>query len=342
MKNNKPTSGRRFARYLKRFSNVRLLVVGDLMLDHYIWGRVERISPEAPVPVVAVSNESIHLGGAANVAQNIVSLGGKVDLCGVIGKDDFGGRILRELKRVKIKTDGIIPDAERPTTKKTRVIAHNQQVVRFDRERRQAVSDEVRRAVLEFIGRRVRHVDGIVVSDYAKGLITEDLMREVIGLAHQHGVRTMVDPKVAHMPFYKGVDLITPNAMEALGAAGLEGLPAGPAGASSDDLDRAGRILLDRLGCQAVLITRGEQGMSLFESNGKTTHIPTVAREVFDVTGAGDTVIAALALGLCAGARMPEAAVLANHAAGLVVEIVGTTAVQQAQLARFLREGAAS
>jgi D-beta-D-heptose 7-phosphate kinase/D-beta-D-heptose 1-phosphate adenosyltransferase len=303
------------------------------MLDHYIWGRVDRISPEAPVPVVAVSNESIHLGGAANVAQNVVSLGGRVELCGVVGNDEFGGRILRELKRLMIRTEGIILDGDRPTTKKTRVIAHNQQVVRFDREQRQAVSEKVRRGILKFVGRSIRRVDGLVISDYAKGVISADLMRELIGLAHQNRVPIVVDPKVSHMPYYKGVHVITPNIAEAFGAAGLEHASHG----SDDDLMRAGRTLLERLGCQAVLITRGEHGMSLFENNGKVTHIPTVAREVYDVTGAGDTVIATMAMGLCAGAPMRDAAILANYAAGIVVGIVGTATVQQAQLTHFLR-----
>jgi D-glycero-beta-D-manno-heptose-7-phosphate kinase len=331
--NHRPADIRRLVRYFKHFEDVRLLVIGDIMLDHYIWGRVDRISPEAPVPVVAVSNESIHLGGAANVAQNVVSLGGKVDLCGVIGKDDFGDRILRELKRLKIRTEGVVLDGERPTTKKTRVIAHNQQVVRFDREERQALPERIRRNILEFVTGRIRHLDGLVISDYAKGVISAELMKELIGLAHQNGVRIIVDPKVSHMPFYKGVHVITPNMIEACGAAGVEH----GSGGLEDDLLMAGRILLDRLGCQGVLITRGEHGMSLFESDGKVTHIPTVAREVYDVTGAGDTVIATMALGLGSGAAMREAAILANYAAGIVVGIVGTATVQRSQLSHFLQ-----
>ena len=338
VRNHRPANMGRLVRYFKQFENVRLLVVGDVMLDHYIWGRVDRISPEAPVPVVAVSNESVHLGGAANVAQNVVSLGGNVELCGVIGKDDFGGRFLRELKRLKIRTDGIVVDPDRTTTKKTRVIAHNQQVVRFDREQRQPVSEKVRRAILEFVGRRIRRADGLVISDYAKGVISSELMSDLIGLAHQSRVRIIVDPKVSHMPYYKGVHVITPNTAEAFGAAGLEHGSHG----SEDDLKRAGRTLLDRLGCQAVLITRGEHGMSLFENNGKVTHIPTVAREVYDVTGAGDTVIATMAMGLCAGASMRNASILANYAAGIVVGIVGTATVQRAQLTHFLRGRAPS
>ena len=337
-RNHPPADVGKLVRFFKHFSDVRLLVIGDVMLDHYIWGRVDRISPEAPVPVVAVSKESIHLGGAANVAQNVVSLGGTVELCGVIGRDDYGGRILRELERLKIRTDGMIPDPDRPTTKKTRVIAHNQQVVRFDREHRGAVSEKIRRAVLEFVERRIRRVDGLIISDYAKGLVSAELMKELIGLAHENRVRVIVDPKVSHIPLYRGVDLITPNTAEALGATGLNHGPH----ESEDELARAGRILLDRLDCRAVLITRGEHGMSLFERTGKVTHIPTVAREVYDVTGAGDTVIATMALGLCAGAPMREAAVLANYAAGIVVGIVGTATVQRAQLTHFLRGRAPS
>lgn len=327
---NRAAGRRRLIRYLHRFADARLLIVGDVMLDHYIWGHVDRISPEAPVPVVAVSNESVHLGGAANVAQNAVSLGGKVELCGIIGRDDFGGRILRELKRLKIRTDGILIDRDRPTTKKTRVIAHSQQVVRFDREERLEVSERVRNSLLEFIARKIRHVDGVVISDYAKGVITAELMKEVIGLAQQHRIRVIVDPKVSHMPYYQGVQVITPNTSEAITAAGLEQ-------ASTNDLSRAGRILLNRMGCEAVLITRGEHGMSLFEIDGRITHIPTVARGVYDVTGAGDTVIATLALGLCAGAGMREAAILANYAAGIVVGIVGTSTVPKARLLQYLQ-----
>ncbi|HTN44510.1 MAG TPA: D-glycero-beta-D-manno-heptose-7-phosphate kinase [Nitrospiria bacterium] len=330
-----PDRVERLVQYCQRFPKVRLMVVGDVMLDHYIWGGVDRISPEAPVPVVAVSNESIHLGGAANVAHNVVSLGGKVELCGVIGKDDFGGRILRELKRLKIGTEGLRVDPDRPTTKKTRVIAHNQQVVRFDREQRLAVSEKIRRALFEFIGRRIRRVDGVVVSDYSKGVITGELMKDLIGLAQHHGVPIIVDPKVGHMSYYKGVQVITPNTIEAFGAAGLETR-------SEEDLMRAGQILLERLECRAVLITRGEHGMSLFEKDGKVTHIPTVAREVYDVTGAGDTVIATLALAMGAGAEMRDAALLANYAAGIVVGIVGTAPVQRARLAQVLRERTSS
>jgi len=326
----RPAELRRLGSYIRRFENVRLLIVGDLMLDHFIWGRVERISPEAPVPVVAVANESIHLGGAANVAQNAVSLGGKIELCGVIGRDDFGGRILRELKRLKIRTDAILVDRDRPTTKKTRVIAHNQQVVRFDREERTDIPEKLRNSLLDFVSRKIRHANGLVISDYAKGVISAELMKELIGLAQQHHVRVIVDPKVIHMPFYKGANVITPNTSEAFAAAGLEQ-------GSGDDLVRAGRILLSRMGCEAVLITRGEHGMSLFEQDGRIAHIPTVAREVYDVTGAGDTVIATMALGLGAGAQMRDAAVLANHAAGIVVGIVGTSTVPRSRLLQFLQ-----
>lgn len=325
-------NSKNLVRALKKFSKLRLMVVGDIMLDHYIWGHVERISPEAPVPVVSVARESMHLGGAANVAHNIISLGGKVDLCGVIGKDDFGGRILQEMKDMKLKTDGLCIDRTRPTTKKTRVIAHNQQVVRFDRELREAVSDKLQDGMIAFVRRRISQVNGIVVSDYSKGVLTQEVMSELIGLAHQYRIPIMVDPKVNHMAFYKGVHIITPNHGEAIGAAGT-------GDASEDGLSRTGSILLDRLGCEAVLITRGEHGMSLFERDGEVTHIPTVAQEIYDVTGAGDAVIGTMAMAICAGCNLKEAAVMANYAAGIVVGIVGTATVQRSTLERFIKVG---
>ena len=326
---------RNLAGYLGRFKDVRLLVIGDVMLDHYIWGRVDRISPEAPVPVVEVTRESVHLGGAANVAHNIVSLGGQADLCGLIGADDVGRRIRSELAGLRIGVDGLATDRSRPTTQKTRVIAHSQQVVRFDREQRREIPPAVERRLLSVIRRRIGRAHGVVVSDYAKGVVTESLMSELIGMAEGRRIPVLVDPKVSHIQYYKGARVVTPNASEALGAAGIEDR-------TEEGLMRAGRTLLARLGAQAVLVTRGEQGMSLFEKTGGTTHIPTVAREVYDVTGAGDTVIATLALAFGAGAPIKEAAVLANCAAGIVVGIVGTATVPRATLARFIQERAAS
>lgn len=318
--------------YIKKFRTGKILVVGDLILDQYIWGQVSRISPEAPVPVVTVSSETIQLGGAANVSNNIRSLGGRVDLCGVVGTDEGGRQFMKILERQGIGCDGILTDQSRPTTRKTRVVAHNQQLVRFDTEKTDAISGVLEARICRYVAACIRSASALVVSDYAKGVVTPRVMADLTDLAHRHGIPVIVDPKVAHISRYKGVTVITPNHLEAVQAAGLHG---------NDEatLLEAGRQLHQRLSCQAVLVTRGERGMSLIEGVGKVTHIPTVARQVFDVTGAGDTVVAALALALAAGASMRQAAILANQAAGIVVGMVGTGTVTAAQLDEALLHG---
>jgi D-beta-D-heptose 7-phosphate kinase/D-beta-D-heptose 1-phosphate adenosyltransferase len=317
---------------LKKFRNAKVLVVGDLILDQYVWGGVSRISPEAPVPVVTVSSETLQLGGAANVSNNIRALGGRVDLCGVIGGDEAGRQFLAVLERQDLGRDGILTDRDRPTTKKTRIVAHSQQLVRFDVERCAGISGVLEARLIRYVAACIRSAKALVVSDYAKGVVTPRLMADLTALAHRYGIPVIVDPKVAHIGRYKGATVLTPNHLEAVQAAGLHG----------DDeatLLEAGRQLYQRLGCQAVLITRGEHGMSLVEAGGRVTHIPTVARQVFDVTGAGDTVVATLALALAAGASMAQAARIANHAAGIVVGMVGTGTVTAAQLDEALAHG---
>ena len=318
--------------YLKKFKNGKVLVIGDLILDHYIWGQVSRISPEAPVPVVAVASETLQLGGAANVSNNIKALGGRVDLSGVIGTDEGSRQFLQVLEGQGIGHDGILTDRARPTTKKTRVVAHSQQLVRFDLERCEAISGALEARICQYVATCIRSASVLVVSDYAKGVVTPRVMSDVLDLAHRHHVPVIVDPKVPHISRYKGATVITPNHLEALQAAGVHG-------EDEATLLEAGRQLFQRLGCQAILITRGERGMSLFEEGGRVTHIPTVARQVFDVTGAGDTVVATLALALAAGAPMRQAAMLANYAAGVVVGMVGTAAVSAAQLDEAISHG---
>jgi D-beta-D-heptose 7-phosphate kinase/D-beta-D-heptose 1-phosphate adenosyltransferase len=318
--------------YIKQFRHGKILVVGDLILDQYIWGRVNRISPEAPVPIVTVSSETLQLGGAANVSNNVRSLGGRVDLCGVIGADEGGRQFLRVLESQGIGRDGVLTGQDRPTTKKTRVVAHNQQLVRFDTEKSEAISGVLEARISRYVAACIRSASALIVSDYAKGVVTPRVMADLTDLAARHGIPVIVDPKVAHIGRYKGVTVITPNHLEAVQAAGLHG-------EDEVTLLEAGRQLHQRLGCRAVLITRGERGMSLVEGNGKVTHIPTVARQVFDVTGAGDTVVATLALALSAGASMRQAAMLANHAAGIVVGMVGTGTVTAAQLEEALLHG---
>ena len=313
---------------LTEFKKRKILIIGDLILDRYIWGKVGRISPEAPVPVVEVTKEEFLLGGASNVANNIISLGGHATIVGVTGKDTAGEIIVRMLKEKGVHCEGVFCSS-RPTTVKTRVIAHNQQVVRFDREKKDVVESKVFRLMLEYIHSSVRNHDAVIISDYKKGVICPELLREVLKHTKTRKIFVSVDPKIGHFHWYKNVSFITPNVVEASIASGIE---------IKDEktLIRAGRALLKKILCDAVLVTRGEFGMSLFKKD-KVIHIPTVARHVYDVTGAGDTVIATFTLSHAAGARLEEAAVIANHAAGIVVGEVGTAVVTSDQLRKSLR-----
>src|SRR5262249_2530798 len=265
-----------------RFATARLLVIGDLMLDQFIWGRVERISPEAPVPVVHVTAESVHLGGAANVVHNIRALGGRAAACGIVGRDAAGGRVLAELKRIGAGTAGVVASRGAVTVRKTRVIAHSQQVVRFDREAPEVGNRAAARLVRD-LEQHVRDVDAVVLSDYGKGVINADLLAMLARARARHGFRLIVDPKQPNFAHYHDITLATPNQLEAAQAAGVE---------IRDDagLLSAGRRLLERWNAEAILITRGEQGMTLLERRGGVYAFPTATRQVFDVTGAGDTV----------------------------------------------------
>jgi len=312
-----------YKKILSRFKDRNILVIGDIILDHYIWGRVSRISPEAPVPVVEVTKESFLLGGAANVAHNIVSLGGRASVIGMNGQDVAGEALMNILKQRGVNCDGIFTE-NRPTTVKTRVIAHNQQVVRFDREDKKYVDGKILKGLLGYINSVLLRYDAVIVSDYQKGMISAELISDIVKKARPKEMFIAVDPKVGHFDFYKGVSLVTPNVMEASNGSNVE---------IRDDktLLKAGKRLMKKLSCRAVLITRGEHGMSLFEKR-KVTHIPTVARKVYDVTGAGDTVISACTLAHASGATLEEAAVIANHAAGIVVGEVGTAVASAEQI----------
>jgi D-beta-D-heptose 7-phosphate kinase/D-beta-D-heptose 1-phosphate adenosyltransferase len=312
-----------------KFNKTGVLVLGDVIVDHYIWGKVKRISPEAPVPVVEVSEENLRLGGAANVAHNIASLGGKVFISGVVGKDGMGEVLLSKMREKGINTEGIVIDSQRPTIVKTRVIAHNQQVVRFDREIKSDVSGKTRSSILKYVKERLPEIKAVIISDYCKGVITKSFVKGLLGSVGT-GVFVAVDPKVGHFDYYKDVSIITPNIDEASAGSGIE---------ITDDksLVTAGRILLKKTRCKAVLITRGSKGMTIFDSAGKEIHIPTFARDVYDVTGAGDTVIAAFTLCHAAGAGLKDAAIFANHAAGAVVGEVGTAVVTPDMIASSIR-----
>ena len=300
----------------KKFKRTGILVIGDLMIDRYIWGKVKRISPEAPVPVVEVTNENLLLGGAANVAHNILSLGGKVYVAGTVGSDYTGKILIDKFRESGISTDGIVIDKDRPTTVKTRVIAHSQQMVRFDKEMKSDISLSTSSLIIDYVKTCLPAIQGIIISDYCKGLITGALIKKILNLTDSKKC-VSVDPKIGHFNYYSGVSLITPNINEASFGSGIDIV-------DEKTLTSAGNMLLKKLRCKAVIITRGDEGMSLFEKNGKVTHIPTCAREVYDVSGAGDTVIAALTLSHSAGAVLKDAAIIANHAAGVVVGKVGT------------------
>jgi rfaE bifunctional protein kinase chain/domain len=320
----------KLAKIIDRFPKTRVLVVGDVVMDHYVWGSVSRISPEAPVPVVNVTRETVLLGGAANVVNNIRSLGGEVGICGVIGHDEAGKQLQHLLHTQGIRTDGLIVEPSRPTTIKTRVIAHHQQVVRFDRETKEGISRETHRRIFDHVTEQAgKGLEAIIISDYCKGVVTQGIVRDIVRLAKKRGIIVSVDPKVSHFGIYSGVTILTPNTKEASLGSRIEI-------EDEESLLRAGRGLLKRLSCAAVLITRGEHGMSLFEKGGRITHIPTVAREVFDVTGAGDTVISTLTLAMAAGAKISDAAKLSNYAAGIVVGVVGTATVSPEQLKQMI------
>jgi len=317
----------KYSKILKEWKKKKILVIGDLILDRYIWGKVSRISPEAPVPVVEVSHENFLLGGAANVAHNIVSLGGHATIVGIAGRDRSGDIIKTMMEEKGIHCEGIIWGS-RATTVKTRVIAHNQQVVRFDREDKTKANGKVLKGILGYMEDVLSEHEAVIISDYKKGVVSADLMREILKKTKPKKIFLSVDPKVGHFHCYRHVSLITPNVSEASIASGIDIKDEG-------SLVEAGQLLLRKLLCDAVLITRGEHGMSLFRGNS-VVHISTVAKNVYDVTGAGDTVIAAFTLARTAGATMEEAAVFANHAAGIVVGEVGTAVVTPEQLRKSL------
>ncbi len=310
---------------MERFPALCILAVGDIMLDRFIWGEVNRISPEAPVPVVEVLEETRLLGGCANVAHNVAALGGNALVGGVVGEDPAGHSLIHLFHNLGISTEGIIVEPQRHTTTKTRIIARNQQVVRFDREDRTPIRPGSLHNIQAFTQKNLPRIHGIVVSDYAKGVVTLPFMDRLKAQAGASAIPVMVDPKVEHVDLYRDVAVITPNHHEASQMAQVRIT-------DEESLLRAGRQLMERLACDSVLITRGKAGMTLFLRDGTVDHIPTVARRVFDVTGAGDTVIATLSLAMAAGLDPREAAILANAAAGIVVGEVGTSVVTMEQL----------
>lgn len=313
---------KQYGRIVRKFKDCSILVIGDVMLDKYIWGKVDRISPEAPVQVVEVQKESYAPGGASNVANNVAALSGQVKILGVTGEDEAAQILRKEMESRFIEPILLVED--RPTIMKVRVMGQSQQLLRIDYEKRSRIEDKTQRKILQAVEGLSREIQCVVISDYGKGLVNGDLMESLIPALRGRGVKVIVDPKPRNMKFFRGVDLITPNNREAAAFAGIEE-------ESEEQLRKIGAKIVRQLEANC-LITRGEKGMTLFETGGGITNIPTTARQVYDVTGAGDTVIATLALSLAAGAGFLDAAVIANHAAGVVVGKVGTATLDSDEL----------
>jgi len=322
----------RLKEILSGFSNGRVLVIGDLMVDEYLWGNVDRISPEAPVQVVEVKRENRSLGGAGNVIANLVSLGGKVDLAGVVGNDSDGDWIIQQMKGLGVGHELLIRDPNRPTIKKTRVIAVNQQVVRIDRETKQSLSPNAEEYLLDCIKKEIYGWEAIILSDYGKGLLTPHFLKRIISLGKRRGIKVIIDPKGDDFKRYKGAYLITPNKKEAFQGMGL--------GEYKDiDIGELGKTMIMQLDLKGLIITLGAEGMYVFTQEEEPRVIPTRAREVYDVSGAGDTVAATISLSLLSGADLKMAAEIANLAAGIVVGKIGTATVTQEELLTYMDKG---
>ena len=306
-------------------TELNCLVIGDLMLDEYLWGKTDRISPEAPVQVVDVIREELRLGGAGNVVNNLTDLGAQVTVCSVIGQDANGRSLLAAFNQRGVSTGAVFPDSERQTSRKTRVVAANQQIVRIDRESRQPLSKEIEDSVSHWINQHASSFKVILLSDYRKGVLTDRIISSVIKTAQQSHIPVLVDPKGIDYSRYHGATILTPNRKEAEAASGIR---------ITDEasLAAAAAAIMNSAGLDYLLITRSEEGMSLFSKHDQPVHIPTVAREVFDVSGAGDTVLASLAIGIAAGMTFTEAACLANVAAGIAVGKLGTSTVTPAEI----------
>lgn len=321
---------RALKRLVGRFPGTRVLVIGDLMLDQFVWGDVSRISPEAPVPIVRVRRQEGRPGGAGNVVTNVVALGGRADACGLVGDDLAGRALATALATAGGGLTGVVRSRAIATTAKTRVIAHSQQVVRFDQDPDAgSLPARVATRLRAWVAANARRYQVIVVSDYGKGVVTPELLADLAALRKRHGFAYVIDPKRPNFAHYRGASLVKPNLGEASVAAGIDI-------EDRASLTSAGSELLRRWEADAILISRGEEGMSLFKPKTRAQHFPTAAQEVYDVTGAGDTVLATCALALASGGSFEEAARLANQAAGVAVGKVGTATVTARELVRAL------
>lgn len=321
----------RLLKILENFKGKKILVIGDIMLDKYIWGDVLRISPEAPVQVVNVLKETFEAGGAANVANNISALSGNAFMVGITGNDDARKILLEELRKKNIDVSGVLIDKDKPTTQKVRILGKGQQLLRVDYESREHVHDSIENSIVDFLEKNILDADVLIISDYAKGVLTSQISRKAIEISKKFGKPIIVDPKPKHMEFYAGVTLITPNSAEASEMSGIEDV-------NDEATIEMGNQLMKSLNTN-VLITRGEKGMSFFGLDGSKTQIPAKAREVYSLIGAGDTVVATIALALASGANFGEAAILSNIAAGIKVGKIGTATVSVDEIKKEIENG---
>lgn len=310
---------------ISSFQRIKVLVIGDLMIDEYLWGEVDRISPEAPVPIVTVKKESNTMGGAGNVINNLVAMGARVSVIGTAGTGTAGKTLLEQFQKLGVETRGIVVEKDRPTTKKTRIIASNQQVLRIDRETKKEISQKTFNRLAAYMDKAVPEMDLVIISDYDKGLVTREVIRHLTAITAVHNILTLADPKGLDYSKYKNVSLLTPNQKEAGQAAGMTV-------ETEEDLIRAGRCIMKKVGLERLIITCGKDGMLLFDNALPHHRIKSEAQQVFDVSGAGDTVIATLGLALASRATFVESAMAANAAAGIVVAKVGTATATRKEL----------
>lgn len=316
---------------VNKFKDANILIVGDIMLDKYIWGEVKRISQEAPVQIAHINNETYAPGGAANVANNISALGAKVTVVGLVGNDEAKNILINELKKRDINTKGIITDPNRPTTAKIRVIAQNQQLMRMDYEKSHEPEYGICERILDFIKSTINLYDVVIISDYSKGVVTKEMLTSIKKLCSTRKKKIVVDPKPKNMALYDNVFMITPNHIEASKFTGIE------EGNNNANINKMGEKIQKSLNTN-VLITRGSKGVTLFEKGKDHINIPTKAKEVYDITGAGDTIVAALALAIASGSDLRTASLISNYAAGIVVGKLGTSTLTKDELIKAIKE----
>ncbi|MBI4468989.1 MAG: D-glycero-beta-D-manno-heptose-7-phosphate kinase [Acidobacteria bacterium] len=316
---------------IDRFRGRRLLVTGDFMLDRFVWGKATRISPEAPVPVVEIERETEELGGAGNVVHNLLALGAAPQPIGLVGKDAWGERLIERLRQSGVDTRWMLRDASRPTTTKTRIMAHQQQLVRADQECRKLAATSIVEALLDAARRVLTEVEGVIISDYDKGTLTPEYLRYLLEWARNKSLPVFIDPKIRNFRHYQPVTLIKPNHREAERVSQVEIH-------DTDSLHRAAAVILGMIDCEYLLVTRGEDGMSLFSREAPPEHVPAGTREVYDVTGAGDTVMATVGLACVSGGSPLEAAILANGAAGVVIAKLGTATLTSEELKKAFQD----